>query len=506
VIDEEDELPWLSGGRYAPESVLGRGGTAVVYRTYDHDRKEWCAVKLLHKRYAKNEKARRRFLDEAEVLTRLDHRNVIHVRDVVRDAARPFLVMELAQGGSLRDWNQRHGPMPPRLAVDVAVQICKGLAAAHKLGVIHRDVKPHNILLNRRGVAKVTDFGIAQLPRRDGTTDVPDALGGSATGTLGYMAPEQRKDPRLVDPRTDIYSTGATLYSLLTATTVPDLFIAERETELLDDVPEVLRPVLLKAISYQIDDRFSSMPVLAKALFGLRQDLPSDPDHTPPLVTPYATVDLEPPPRPPDEPPSTEVSDTGAHRIKPATTPPTDLRTVTPAPAALTRRTAAPPEAERRQKSTSRRWLVLLALGVIAIAGSTLVVGTLGVRLASEATTQAREDLLTTLDVELAIVDDLEALGADGALLEERYREQRAATGAERMVLARRYVELLDKEVAQHADTRSRDASVARERLQRIEEQLRDYDEAHDRWTGRAGRFPGGLAVSMGLAMPPSGT
>jgi len=501
VTDEEAELPWLPGGRYAPESELGRGGTAVVFRTYDHDRDEWCAVKLLHRRRAKHERARRRFLDEAEVLTRLDHRNVIHVRDVVRDAARPYLVMELAEGGSLMDWTRRNGPMPPRMAVDMAIQICKGVGAAHKLGVVHRDVKPHNILLNKRGVAKVTDFGIAQLPRRDGTTDVPDALQSNATGTLGYMAPEQRKDSRLVDPRTDVYSTGATLFTLLTGKVVPDLFVAERERELLDDVPEVLRPVLLRAVAYQLEERYPNMPALAKALFSLRQDLPNDPDDTPPLVNLASTVDLEPPPRPPNEPPSAELSDTGAHRMKPATTPPTDLRTVTPAPATLTRRTAAPAQPERPGNAGMRVGLGGL-LGV-AIAISFLILSTLHVRSAASAAGGAEEEFLATLDVELAIVDDLEALGGDGDLLEKRYREQRQAAPSERMVLARRYVELLEKEVASQAGTtRSRDASVARERLQRVTEQLAVYDESLATWASRATGFPGSVAVSLGLAAP----
>jgi len=500
VTDEEDELPWLPGSRYAPESILGQGGNAVVYRTYDHDRSEWCAVKLLHKRQAKHEKARRRFLDEAEVLTLLDHRNVIHVRDMMRDAARPYIVMELAEGGSLMDWTRRNGPMPPRMAVDMAIQICKGVGAAHKLGVIHRDIKPHNILLNRRGVAKVTDFGIAQLPRKDGTTDIPDALQGSAAGTLGYMAPEQRKDARLVDPRTDVYSTGATLYTLLTGNTVTDLFIAERETGLLDAIPDVLRPVLLKAIAYQIDDRYPNMPALAKALFGLRQDLEPDPESTPPLIDALSTIDLEPPPRPPFEPPPSELSDTGAHRLKPATTPPTKLRTVTPAPQVLTNRTAAPTRPDHPLERRPLRLVAAVLVGV-GLTTATLVFGAMNVRSAESSVTDAQNALFAVLDTELAIVDDLEALGADGDQLEKRYREQRTAAARERMVVARRYIELLGRNVSEHAGTtRSRDASSARERLGRIEGELSAYEDDLATWSARSRSFPGSLAVALGLA------
>ncbi len=495
TIDEGRELPWLPGARYALEAFLGSGGTAEVFRAFDHDTKQWCAVKLLHERHAKSEKARRRFLDEAVVLNRLDHRNVIHVRDVVGDAARPFLVMELAEGGSLMDWTRAHGPMPPRMAVDLAIQICKGVGAAHKINVIHRDVKPHNILLTRRGVAKVTDFGIAQLPRTDGTTDVPDAVDPRASGTIGYMAPEQRKDPRLVDPRTDIYSTGATLYTLLTAETVTDLFIAERESELLDPVPEVLRPVLLKAISYQREDRFMTMPDVAKALFDLRQELPPDPYDAPPLVEGDVTTNLEPPPRPEGEPPTPVSLDTGV-RMKPATTPPTQLRTATPAPGARAYRPEPPKPSPLRHVPAMAAVVVLLVMAIIGF-------GAWQVRSSASEHANATRDFYRALDLHLAIVDDLSALGSDGSTLEAGYRAQRDASTDTRGEASRHYVQMLRQEMKRFAATRSPEAASARERLGMIEAELDDIEAAESAWAENATGIPGSLSVALGLASAP---
>jgi hypothetical protein len=468
-----------------------------VYRAFDHDTKQWCAVKLLHQHHSKSEKHRRRFLDEAVVLNRLDHRNVIHVRDVVGDAARPFLVMELAEGGSLMDWTRTHGPMPPRMAVDAAIQMCKGLGAAHKINVIHRDVKPHNILLTRRGVAKVTDFGIAQLPRNDGTTDVPDAVNPKASGTLGYMAPEQRKDPRLVDPRTDIYSAGATLYTLLTGQTVTDLFIAERETALLDDVPEVLRPVLLKAVNYQQDLRYDTMSELAKALYELRQELPHDPHDAPPLVEGDVTRSLEPPPRPAKEPPTPVSLDAGL-RMKPATTPPTQLRTATPAPAPRQSFQAAEPERPTHWRTTGA---VVALVGLLLVAA--LGTGAVRVRSAAGEAARAQQDFLRALDLHLAVVDDLAAMGSDGGALESAYRAQRDAPAEARLDASLRYVGMLRQETTRHATTRSPESASARERLELIEGELADWQEADDTWASRASSPPGNVAVALGLAPAP---
>ncbi|MEZ4237200.1 MAG: serine/threonine-protein kinase [Myxococcota bacterium] len=284
--------------RYLPTDPLGEGGMSRVWRAWDRERGAWCALMVLKQKYAEQRESRRRFISAGRMLMNLDHRNVIHAYDLL-DEDPPCLVMEVADGGSLWDWVERHGPMPPRMAVGVAIQVCKGLGAAHRAGVIHRDMKPHNVLVNRKGVCKVSDFGIARIRREDGSMDVPDATTvsqttGDAMGTFGYMSPEQRSDPRRADVRTDVYGVGSTLYHLLIGGPNPYLFAAEQNPEVLRDIPEALRPLMLKAVAYRPEDRFKEIRDMSLALFHVRQELPEDPDDTPQLAD-----GLPPEPEPP---------------------------------------------------------------------------------------------------------------------------------------------------------------------------------------------------------------
>lgn len=268
------------GGRYEIASLLGEGGMATVYRAFDRETGEWCALKVLLAKYAERPNIRARFAAEAQAMSRIKHRNVIHVFDVGTSDARPYFAMELAQGGCLVDWVETYGAMPPRMACDVAIQICKGIGAAHRTGVIHRDIKPHNILVNRRGVCKITDFGIAQFD--DDAASLTQT--GSVMGTLGYIAPEQRANAKDVDERTDVYSIGATLYTLLTARTTMDLFFADQEPEMLAGIAEPLVPIVLKATRYRREERYPTVRAMAKALYHAKASLPEDPPDTPSIV------------------------------------------------------------------------------------------------------------------------------------------------------------------------------------------------------------------------------
>mgnify|MGYP003343065339 FL=1 len=125
------------------------------------------------------------------------------------------------------------------MASECTIQICESIQAAHDAGVIHRDIKPHNILLTRSGEIRITDFGIAQVQADDGMTKT-----GAVMGTWGFMAPEQKANAKQVDGRADVYSVGATLYSLLTGQTPPELFMADSEPEMLAAIPEELQEVI----------------------------------------------------------------------------------------------------------------------------------------------------------------------------------------------------------------------------------------------------------------------
>lgn len=272
--------PVVGGGRYRLVSKLGEGGMAAVYRAWDHRLGRWRAIKVLLPEYARRPRLRARFENEAALMARIDHPNVVGVDDVVTDEALPYIVMELADGGSLADWSELYGPMPPRLAVEATLQVCEGVGAAHAIGVIHRDLKPHNVIVTARGMCRVTDFGIAQVAGTDLTKT------GSVLGTLGYMAPEQRADARAVDARADVYAIGATLYALLTHRIVPDLFLCERDPGLLEGVPEPLRPVVRRCVAYAPDDRWPDVHALVEALRDARERLAPDPVDTPGLPVP----------------------------------------------------------------------------------------------------------------------------------------------------------------------------------------------------------------------------
>ncbi len=282
----------LAQGRYTLVSCLGEGGMSTVHRAYDHRLRVWRAIKEINPEMAKRQKLRERFVTEEQIGARLEHPNIVRVYDVDKDTPTPYISMELCEGGSVVDWLDRHGPMPAELAVRVMVDICKGIAHAHEQGVIHRDIKPHNILVSRDGISKICDFGIA----REDEDHRNLTRTGSALGTLGYMAPEQRNDAKKVDERADVYSLGSTLYSLLTNRTTLELFAASQDHSLLDGVPTQLAPIVLRATAYDPGDRFDSVSALLAALRECAPKLPLATKETPALAQTPAT-----PPRVPEQ-------------------------------------------------------------------------------------------------------------------------------------------------------------------------------------------------------------
>lgn len=296
----------LASGRYLLVEKLGEGGMATVYRAFDQRLQVWRAIKVLLPEYSQKKKIMARFEVEAQTMALLEHPNIVRVYDVGTEGSHAYIVMELVEGGSLVDWLERHGAMPARLAVDVIVETCQALQFAHSKGVIHRDLKPHNVMVDRDGSCRLTDFGIA----RAGDADVSLTKTGAVMGTWGYMAPEQRTDAKHVDERADIYAMAATLYSLLTDKTPMDLFAADRDATMLDGVPEALVPILVQATEYQKDRRYGSASELAAALLAVREDLALVPADTPPLTGTFEPVPA-PPARPTMAPATAGASQTG---------------------------------------------------------------------------------------------------------------------------------------------------------------------------------------------------
>jgi serine/threonine-protein kinase len=197
-------------GRYELERPLGHGAMAVVDLARDVELDREVALKRLAENLARDEELRARFIREARMAARLAHPNVVRVYDVGEDGDRPYIAMEYVAGETLAELVARRGPLPAAEVVELGAQLCRGLAAVHAAGLVHRDVKPQNVLLRRDGVLKLGDFGIAF-----GHEGTRLTTAGTVLGTAAYLAPEQARGEQ-VSAAADVYGVGAVLYELLT--------------------------------------------------------------------------------------------------------------------------------------------------------------------------------------------------------------------------------------------------------------------------------------------------
>ena len=263
----------LIAGRYEVQELVGTGGMSSVYRAHDRLLERDVAIKVLHEQFTADGEYVERFRREARAVAQLSHPNIVTVIDRGEQDDRQFIVFEYVDGENLKALIDREGPLSEREAIELALQVGRALGFAHEEGLVHRDVKPQNVLLNDGRQAKVTDFGIARsLDVHGGLTQT-----GTVMGTSDYIAPEQARGSR-VDAQSDIYSLGTVLYELLSGE-VPfsgDNFVAvamqhinqpppsvrERRPELSPCVDEVVR----RAMAKEPHDRFRSMAELCAAL------------------------------------------------------------------------------------------------------------------------------------------------------------------------------------------------------------------------------------------------
>jgi serine/threonine-protein kinase len=269
------------GNRYLLSGLLGTGGMAEVFLAHDQILDRDLALKVLMEHYAKDERFVGRFRKEAQSAAALNHPNVVQIYDQGRaEDGRFYIAMEYVPGGSLEDLILRRGPLGPAEAARLASQVAEALHAAHIRGIVHRDIKPQNVLLDEAGDAKVADFGIALAASRTSTSGTNLLF-----GTPSYMSPEQAMGER-VGPESDLYSLGVVLYEMLTATVpfaaegalatamkhLTELPLSPRKRN--PSIPEAMDALVMGLLSKDPEDRYPSAARLIEDLRRTREGLP----------------------------------------------------------------------------------------------------------------------------------------------------------------------------------------------------------------------------------------
>jgi serine/threonine-protein kinase len=283
--------------RYELEGLVGSGGMSSVYKARDRLLERRVALKVLHPHHASDQDFVERFRKEARSVAQLSHPNIVTVIDRGDDNGRQFIVFEYVEGENLKELVTREGPLPFGRALELALQVGRGLAFAHSNGLIHRDVKPQNVLMNGDDQAKVTDFGIA----RSIDVDVSVTQTGTVLGTSAYIAPEQASGGD-VTPQTDVYSLGVVLYELLTGE-VPfpgESFVAVAMKHIKDPAPSVLerRPdtpprlaaAVDRALAQEPGERFASMDDFVAELSACLAELGPEADADATMVVSAASA------------------------------------------------------------------------------------------------------------------------------------------------------------------------------------------------------------------------
>jgi serine/threonine-protein kinase len=326
------------GSRYELEELVGTGGMSSVFRAHDRMLERNVALKVLHAHFSDDDEYVGRFRREARAVAQLSHPHIVTVIDRGEDEGREYIVFEYVDGQNLKELVRRAGPMPVRRALELAIAIAEGLAFAHAQGLVHRDVKPQNVLLSDEGEVKVTDFGIARSLEMDGGVTQT----GTVLGTSTYISPEQAGG-KGVTPATDVYSLGVVLWELLAGdvpfpgdnfVTVALRHINEPPPSLVavrPDVPPRVAAAIDRALAKRPQDRFPTMEAFEQELRRCLGEL--DTEQTA-VVPPQAAPRAPPPPSYVPYPP------------------------------------------ERRSRSGRRRWLALFAAVLLGLAA--IVAGVIG--------------------------------------------------------------------------------------------------------------------------------
>jgi serine/threonine protein kinase len=360
----------LFAGRYRLEGRLGVGGMSTVRLAFDTRLERYVAVKLLAEHLAHDASFVSRFRREALAAARLVHPNVVQVFDFGSDdeSGRQFIVMEYVDGESCAEMLRERGHIDPREAVDILTQACRGLDYAHRNGVVHRDVKPGNLLLSTDGAIKLADFGIAKAAEQSDITKV-----GSVLGTAAYLSPEQaRGEP--AGPASDLYALGVVAYQLMAgrlpyeAASLTDLARQQaappqRLDLLAPDVPPALAAAVMRALAGDPEQRYADAGEMEEALReGLRGQGPTSVADTAwmPDEGTDATQALS----------RTRVTTAAPRRRLEPLDEPTPAPVPVAAPRAARRRPAAPPPSEVTRGGGPGKWVALLVVLALIVAGA----------------------------------------------------------------------------------------------------------------------------------------
>ena len=267
----------LLDDRYEILEIIGTGGMAVVYKARDHRLNRLVAVKILKDEFARDEEFRRRFRAEGEAVAMLSHPNIVQVYDVSASDSANYIVMELIDGISLKQYMEKKGVLNWKETLHFAMQIAKGLEHAHSRGIIHRDIKPHNVMVLKNGSVKVMDFGIARVMSKSNT------LTKEALGSVHYISPEQAKGGH-TDNRSDIYSLAVVMYEMMTGRPPYDgespVAVAIQHinggaplpSTLNPNIPRGLEQIIMKGMALEVNDRYVSATEMLHDMEEFRQN------------------------------------------------------------------------------------------------------------------------------------------------------------------------------------------------------------------------------------------
>ena len=279
------------GKRYEVLSKIGAGGMADVYKGRDQMLNRYVAIKVLKKEFREDEDFVRKFRSEAQAAAGLLHPNVVNVYDVGEDRGLYYMVMELVEGITLKEYIEKKGRLSHKEVISIAIQMCAGIGAAHAAGIIHRDIKPQNIIISKEGKVKVTDFGIAKAV-------TSNTISTNAMGSVHYTSPEQARGG-FSDQKSDIYSIGITLYEMVTGqvpfdgdstVSVAIKHLQEEITppsELVSDIPYSLEQIILKCTQKNAERRYPNTDELIQ---DLKRSL-VDPDGDFVVIPPLGNAD-----------------------------------------------------------------------------------------------------------------------------------------------------------------------------------------------------------------------